>query len=251
MEPYNKDMIPDWQLPPGVDRGLWDYLHSDDMVANYDAQMAIAPLAAADVRFCELIFDSPGRVVDLGCGTGRLAKPMIERGHQYVGIDLSDEMLAAAREANPAAEFRNANLVDLLGIPDASFDWAACLFSTLGMIRGDENRRAALRACHRILKPGGAVVLHVHNRWFHGLGLRLFSSADKTMPQAYGGAPLTLRHYAKREIVRDLASAGFVVEMIEPVGRGTDGLLGSSWLLPAFRAYGYLIAARKPSFKAM
>ena len=29
-------MLPDWQLPPGVDRGLWDYLHADDMVAGYD-----------------------------------------------------------------------------------------------------------------------------------------------------------------------------------------------------------------------
>ncbi|MFO0825053.1 MAG: hypothetical protein U0792_18345 [Gemmataceae bacterium] len=32
-------MIPEWQLPPGVDRGLWDYLHADDMVAGYDEQM--------------------------------------------------------------------------------------------------------------------------------------------------------------------------------------------------------------------
>ena len=33
-------MIPDWQLPEGVDRGLWDYLHAGDMVAGYDEQMA-------------------------------------------------------------------------------------------------------------------------------------------------------------------------------------------------------------------
>ena len=34
---------PDWQLPPGVDRGLWDYLHSTGMVAGYDDQMAASP----------------------------------------------------------------------------------------------------------------------------------------------------------------------------------------------------------------
>ena len=33
-------MIPDWQLPPGVDRGLWDYLHSGEMVRGYDGQVA-------------------------------------------------------------------------------------------------------------------------------------------------------------------------------------------------------------------
>jgi ubiquinone/menaquinone biosynthesis C-methylase UbiE len=241
---------PDWQLPPGVDRGLWDYLHSGDMVANYDAQMAIAPLATADVRFCERVFDPPGRLIDLGCGTGRLARPFLDRGFHYLGVDLSDEMLAAAREANPDAEFRKANLVDLDGILDASFDWAACLFSTLGMIRGAENRQAALRSFHRVLKPGGTLALHVHNRWFHGLGLQILSTADKTMPQAYGGAPLTLHHYSRREIRIELASAGFAVETIAPVGRGTGGRLSIPGFCPMLRAYGYLIAARKPSLTA-
>lgn len=244
------DALPDWQLPPGVDRGLWDYLHSGDMVAGYDAQMAISPLATADVRFCEQIFNAPGRLIDLGCGTGRLARPFLERGFDYLGVDLSDEMLAQARAANPGAEFRTANLVDLDGVPDASYDWAACLFSTLGMIRSSEHRHAALRAFHRVLAPGGALALHVHNRWFHGLGIRQFSNGDKTMPQAYGGAPLTLHHYSKSEIVRDLTAVGYDVETIAPVGRGADGRLGMRWFLPSVRAYGYLIAARKPDLTA-
>jgi ubiquinone/menaquinone biosynthesis C-methylase UbiE len=242
-------MIPDWQLPPGVDRGLWDYLHSGEMVAGYDMQMAISPLASADVRFCEQVFNRPGRLIDLGCGTGRLARPFLDRGFQYVGVDLSDEMLARAREENPAATFLKANLVDLADVPDASFDWAACLFSTLGMIRGVENRRSALRSFIRILKPGGALVLHVHNRRFHGLGWRILRR-EQTMPQAYGGAPLTLHHYSGNEIRRELDRAGFRVETISPVGRGADGRLKSAWFVPALRAYGYLLAARKPVPKA-
>jgi SAM-dependent methyltransferase len=47
-----------------------------------------------DVRFCQRWFAKPGRVIDLGCGTGRLAKPMTEMGHEYVGVDLSEEMLS-------------------------------------------------------------------------------------------------------------------------------------------------------------
>lgn len=89
--------IPDWQLPPGVDRGLWDYLHSGEMVAGYDAQMAASPLAAADVRFCEVAFPTPGRLIDLGCGTGRLCRHFARKGYECVGVDLSDEMLAKAR----------------------------------------------------------------------------------------------------------------------------------------------------------
>ncbi len=92
---------PDWQLPPGVDRGLWDYLHAADMVAGYDTQMAASPLAAADIKFCEAWFTPPGRLLDLGCGTGRLCRHFAAKGYECVGVDLSDEMLAKAREASP------------------------------------------------------------------------------------------------------------------------------------------------------
>ena len=30
--------LADWELPPGTDRGLWDYLNSGEMAAGYDAQ---------------------------------------------------------------------------------------------------------------------------------------------------------------------------------------------------------------------
>lgn len=236
-------MIPDWQLPPGVDRGLWDYLHSGEMAAGYEQQMAASPLAAADVRFCEAEFPAPGRLIDLGCGTGRLCRHFAARGFDCVGVDLSDEMLAKARELSPDITYQKANLVDLADIPDACFDYAACLFSTLGMIRGDQNRRSMLTATHRILKPGGRFVLHAHNRGFHGLGWRRFRTGDLTMPQAYGGAPLTLHHFTRREIASLFESTGFTITRVVPLG--LTGALPRSWWLPSVRAYGYLISATR------
>ncbi|MEO2089250.1 MAG: class I SAM-dependent methyltransferase, partial [Gemmataceae bacterium] len=250
--PYNTDMIPDWQLPPGVDRGLHDYMRSGDMVAGYDAMMTASPLAAFDVRFCAKWFDTPGRLIDLGCGTGRLAKAFVPRGFGYVGVDLSDEMLKAAEEQNltpPAplpwegrgekdrspislpflpreggpgglgsSSFLRANLVELTAHVSGPFDYAACLFSTLGMVRGHENRLKVLRNAAAVLKPGGRLVLHVHNRYFRGLGLKGWRSGDVTMPQAYGGAPLTLHHFGRGEAVRMLTDAGFRVLEVLPVG---------------------------------
>jgi SAM-dependent methyltransferase len=236
-------MTPDWQLPPGVDRGLWDYLHSAEMVAGYDDAMAVSALATVDVAFCEAHFAKPGRFVDLGCGTGRLAKHFAAKGYDCLGIDLSDEMLVAARrDPTTAAKFEIGNLTDLTAIADGSFDYAACLFSTLGMIRGEPNRRKALAEARRILKPGGTFVVHVHNRYFvRELGLRGFRNADLTMPQAYGGAALTLTHFSRRSIGRWLRDAGFAVTAVQPVA--TDGPLRRPWLLPGLRAYGYLVAA--------
>jgi len=245
-------MLPDWQLPPGVDRGLWDYLRADDMVAGYDAQMAASPLARADVAFCERAFPTPGRLLDLGCGTGRLCVHFADRWYSCVGVDLSEPMLAQAR-ANAASagvncEWKAANLVELADLPDDDFDYAACLFSTLGMVRGTENRAKVVANAFRLLKPGGRFVLHVHNRFFRGLGAGVVwrqrfrtllgrpDAGDGTMPQAYGGAPLTLHHFTRRGAVRLLTDAGFRVVEVVPVG--VDGE-------PAGDAYGYLLLAER------
>ena len=249
-------MIPDWQLPPGVDRGLWDYLHSGEMVRGYDAQMAESPMAAADVRFCETVFDRPGRLLDLGCGTGRLCRHFAAEGFACTGVDLSPEMLIAARVGAAAVgvgvDWVEANLVDLAGLPDGAFDYAACLFSTLGMVRGSDNRAAAVRAVTRVLRPGGRFVVHAHNRFYRGLGWgRMLGQAwrtavgaaaagDVTMPQAYGGAPLTLHHFTRREVVRLLEEAGFRPTTVSAV-RETGGV-GAA---PFWRSYGYLVAAEK------
>lgn len=247
-------MIPDWQLPAGVDRGLWDYVHSADMVGGYDEQMRASPLAAADAVFCERAFPRPGRLLDLGCGTGRLCNRFAARGYECVGVDLSAEMLARARanwmvepgsSTAKAPDYVQANLVELSDFPAESFDYAACLFSTLGMIRGVDCRVRVVENAHRLLRPGGRFVLHAHNRYFQGLGWgRVLSEAarslvgatgDITMAQAYGGAPLTLHHFSKREVVRLLCDVGFEVQ--EVLAAGSDGVPVRPW----WRVYGWLI----------
>jgi SAM-dependent methyltransferase len=249
-------MTPDWQFPPGVDRGLWDYLHAADMVRGYDEQMASSPLARADVAFCGRAFPTPGRLVDLGCGTGRLCAHFAARGYDCVGVDLSDEMLAKAEENAAASgvrvEWVRANLVVLGELPEAGFDYAACLFSTLGMVRGAENRAKVVANAFRQLKPDGRFVLHVHNRFFGGLGGRRVlgqltklllgrpTAGDIAMSQAYGGAPLTLHHFTRREAMRLLRDAGFVVREVRPVG------MNGEMVRPGWRAYGFLIHSERP-----
>lgn len=237
-------MIPDWQLPSGVDRGLHDYLRSAEMVRGYDGMMAISALASVDCKFCERWFPTPGRLLDLGCGTGRLGRHFGPEGFVYVGVDLSEEMLTVAevQKATGRETFVRANLVEL---PESlrDFDYAACLFSTLGMIRGESNRDAVLRNAHRALRPGGRLVVHVHNRYFHGLAFRGWRDGDIAMPQAYGGAALTLHHYSLGEALRCVRGVGF--EILETTPVSAAGQLSKRCCLPKVRAYGYLIAAEK------
>jgi SAM-dependent methyltransferase len=251
-------MLPDWQLPPGVDRGLWDYLHAGEMVAGYDEQMRASPLAAADVAFCARQFPSPGRLIDLGCGTGRLCLHFAAKGYDCVGVDLSDEMLARAKDnvqslpidARYRVRLVIANLTDHGLLDGESFDYAACLFSTLGMIRGAENRARVIANAHRLLRARGRLVVHVHNRFFLGLGRKCVlaehlqtllgrpSAGDITMPQAYAGAPLTLHHFTQGEIVRMLEDAEFAVREVLAVGDDGKPAMGS-------RVYGWLVMGER------
>jgi SAM-dependent methyltransferase len=247
--------IPSWQLPPGVDRGLWDYFQATEMVANYDEQIRSSPLATADVAFCEKAFALPGKLVDLGCGTGRLCIQFAAKGYECVGVDLSEGMLARAREnwnkskSQGSITFVKGNLVDLSELPAGTFDHAACLFSTLGMVSGDVNRSNTIAHAARLMKPGGRFVLHVHNRYFRGLGWKLIfgqavkslfgNAGDLTMPQAYGGVPLTLHHFTLREATRLLERHGF--EVREVLAVATDGKAARPW----WQVYGWLILSEK------
>src|SRR6476620_11385040 len=131
-------MTPDWQLPPGTDRGLWDYVSSDRVAHEYDTALAGTALLEIDLRFAEGHFPTPGRLIDLGCGTGRCLIHFARKEFVCTGVDLSEAMLEIVRQKAAAErlsiEAIQANLVELDSIPAGTFDYAACLFSTLGMI---------------------------------------------------------------------------------------------------------------------
>jgi SAM-dependent methyltransferase len=256
----------DWQLPPGVSRGLWDYLHDADMARNYDASLADSPLFSLDVRFAEEHFPSPGWLIDLGCGTGRLLVPFSRRGFRVLGVDLSEEMLRVAGEkaaaAGVTAHRLKANVVELGGLRDGAFDCAACLFSTLGMVTGAAERRRAIGHVYRLLRPGGRFVLHVHNRWFNFWDPRgrrwllrdLLKSVagkgdagDRAMPVHQGVAGLSLHLFTRGEAMRLLRETGFRVLEVRPISLREDGKLPRPWWFAWLRAYGYLIAAERPA----
>jgi SAM-dependent methyltransferase len=255
----------DWQLPPGVSRGLWDYLHDGELARNYDANLAGTPLLALDTKFAAEHFPIPGRLIDLGCGTGRLLLPFARRGFWVLGVDLSAEMLrvAGARAAAEGVTIHRlqANIVELDGLRDEAFDYAACLFSTLGMVMGAAERRRVIDNAYRLLRPGGRLVLHVHNRWFSfwdRQGRRWLlgdllkpargrpDAGDRAMPVHEGIAGLALHQFTRREAVGLLRAAGFRVREVRAVGLRDDGTLARPWWFGWLRAYGYLIAAERP-----
>jgi SAM-dependent methyltransferase len=254
----------DWQLPAGVDRGLWDYLTDAGVARGYDAALAGSSLFQIDLPFVGRHCPVNGRLIDLGCGTGRLLMSLARRGTRVLGVDLSAEMLAVAREkarqSGVSVDLLRANVTELDCLAANSFDAAACLFSTLGMVRGAQERRRVVAHAHRLLRPGGRFILHVHNRWFNlwdrdgrrwllrnTLGSLVGRAAlgDRLMPVHQGIANLTLHLFTRREVCRLLKGVGFRVIEVKPVSIHPDGELSCPWWLGRLRAYGYLIAAER------
>ena len=243
--------LPDWMLPPGVDRPLWDYVHNESLAQHYDASLGGSSLFHLDRAFVRqwLPHLSSGRLIDLGCGTGRLLADL-PAGWHGTGVDLSLPMLREARAKAPEADLIQANLTQLDFLAAESFDAAACLFSTLGMIAPEPQRLQVLRSTHRLLKPGGRLILHVHNRWFHlwsptGRSWLLSGQREWVMPAHQGVAGLSLHQFTRAEVLALLLEAGFTPLEIRPLSLRSDGRLALPWLLPHLRAYGYLIAAQK------
>lgn len=256
---------PDWQLPAGVTRSLWDYLHDSAIARSYDECLAESPLLQWDVQFVDRHFNRPGRLIDLGCGTGRLLIPLARRGFWVLGVDLSEEMLKVAGEkaftAGVSIHRLKANLVELNGMRDQSFDYAACLFSTLGMVSGAGQRQRVVDHVFRLLRPGGKFVLHVHNRWFNVWNstgrnwligdaikclFRRVEPGDRVMPVHQGIAGLVLHLFTRSEIIRLLKKAGFRLVECRPISLKADGRLPLPGWFGWLRAYGYLVAVERP-----
>jgi SAM-dependent methyltransferase len=142
-----------WVEVAGVGRG-----------AAYAARFAALAAAGTDVhgeaRFCAALVPPPARVLDAGCGTGRVAIRLAELGYDCVGVDADPAMLAEARRTAPALPWVLADLMEL-DLGDRAGEDGADLVVAAGNVfpflaPGSGPVVLARLAAH--LRPGGLLV---------------------------------------------------------------------------------------------
>jgi SAM-dependent methyltransferase len=155
---------------------------------SFDFQAAYDELNPADddYRFYAALAASAGlsRVVDLGCGTGTLARMLTSGGSSVVGVDPDPDMLRVARAKDPEGR------VDWrLGYSDVLDPGAADLAVMSGHVAqvftGDDAWLGTLRDLHRALIPGGLLAFESRNpavrkweAWTRELTLRTVATPD-------------------------------------------------------------------------
>lgn len=112
------------------------------------------------------------KVLDLGCGNGRLFSVLKDRKVHYCGVDLSDKLIDIAKNKYPQADFKVADALNL-PFPDDFFDKVYSI-SVLHNIPSKEFRLQYLKEAKRVLKVGGIFILRVWDFWRRKEGWRLF-----------------------------------------------------------------------------
>lgn len=96
--------------------------------------------------------DPESSILELGCGTGRITRPLLARGHQVVAVDESAEMIAHI----PETETIQATIGELrLG---RRFD-VVLMMSYLINVADDAERLRLLQTCAHHVRPGGSVLI--------------------------------------------------------------------------------------------
>jgi SAM-dependent methyltransferase len=99
------------------------------------------------------------RVWDVGCGPGHVTRYLAGLGAQAVGIDLSPGMVELARRRSPGLDFRVGDL-RALEVDDAAWGGIVALYSIIHLPPAE--LPAALTELHRVLRPGGLLLLAFH-----------------------------------------------------------------------------------------
>lgn len=103
-----------------------------------------------------------GNVLEIGCGWGRGLELLTKAADHYTGIDKNTELISALGKAYPDATFIAANIPPLSKLADNMFDYIV----TFQVIEHIENDDLFIKEAHRVLKPGGKLLLTTVNKTF-------------------------------------------------------------------------------------
>jgi SAM-dependent methyltransferase len=134
--------------------------HSDRYVERFRALAAEGADLHGEARFVDAMLERGARVLDAGCGPGRVGGRLAELGHEVVGIDLDPVLIAAAEHDHPGPTWLVGDLAELdlstIGA-EPEFDVVVCAGNVFGFL-DPATRQQVLTNLRAVLAPGGRIV---------------------------------------------------------------------------------------------
>ncbi len=130
--------------------------HADHDQSPYDDDETAAQVEAV----LAYLPSDGGRVLDLGCGAGRIGGPVAAAGHEVTGVD-ADPGQASAYEAvvGPRGRFVLGDLAGPLPVLEGGYDAVLLLGNVLMTLREPSMLRAVFAAIEQVLAPDGVVIV--------------------------------------------------------------------------------------------
>jgi tRNA (uracil-5-)-methyltransferase TRM9 len=205
-------------------------------VADDFSRTRARPWPALDV-FNDYIKEGD-RVLDIGCGNGRLLTVIGGKKIDYLGIDNSEPLIEIARHNYPKRAFQVGDLIKL-ELDNQAFD-IVLLVAVLHHIPSVELRRQALGQIHQVLKPGGYLLMTNWNLWHPNFwryhlkytfqritGKQDLDPGDILRPWGNTGEYRYFHTFTKNELLKMADKSGFKVEKNYYTKR--DGSPGFWW----------------------
>ena len=137
--------------------------HSTWYVERFRTMAADGVDLHGEARLVDAMAPRGARILDAGCGPGRVGGRLAELGHQVVGVDLDPVLIAAAEHDHPGPTWFVGDLAELdlrtSGIDegDEGFDVVVCAGNVMGFL-DPTTRRQVLRNLASVLHHGGRIV---------------------------------------------------------------------------------------------
>ena len=103
-----------------------------------------------------------GNVLEIGCGWGRGLELLTQAAGQYTGIDKNEALIGSLQREYPQSTFIAVNIPPLSSFADNTFDFIV----TFQVIEHIDNDDLFVKEAHRVLKPGGKLLLTTVNKTF-------------------------------------------------------------------------------------
>ena len=135
--------------------------HSAWYIERFQKMEAAGDDLAGEARFVDALVPRAARILDAGCGPGRVGAILAELGHEVVGVDVDPVLIAAAEQHHPGQRWIVGDLAELdltaHGITQG-FDVILCVGQVMAFL-APSTRQPVLAGMREHLAEGGRVVI--------------------------------------------------------------------------------------------